>query len=70
VKPPRRKSGISAACALESTPNVTAANNNLRIPTLQIEYRLGHDHRSLTLTNRCRSAFVDAFARKIEGARE
>ena len=39
VKPPRRKSGISAACADDTAPNIIAATRNRRIATLQSNQR-------------------------------
>jgi hypothetical protein len=46
---PRKKSGISAACAPDAAPNITAANRNPRIAMpLQI---LKTDYHLLTLTN-------------------
>jgi hypothetical protein len=45
---------MSAACAQDAAPNITAASRNLRIEYSHRTPELGADHRSLTLTNRCR----------------
>jgi hypothetical protein len=56
---PRRKSGMSAACALDTVPIITAASRNLRIANAPSDTsELEADHRSLTLTNRSRAASI------------
>jgi len=60
---------MSAACAPETAPIVTAATNSLRIETTPIEHsELGADHRLLTLINRCRRR-VDAKQNGAEKSR-
>jgi hypothetical protein len=48
---------MSAACAQDTVVNIAAASTNLRIEILPSDTcELDADHRSLTLTNRCRGA--------------
>jgi hypothetical protein len=50
---------MSAACALDTVPIITAASRNLRIANAPSDTsELEADHRSLSLTNRSRSASI------------
>ena len=51
------RSGISAACAADTVPNIATTNQSLRIATLHRTRTFARDHGSLTLTNGCAGGF-------------
>src|SRR5882724_6438829 len=57
---------MSAACAADAAPNITAASKNPRIATLPSNTPTCGDHRPLTLTNRCRRPVIGAISSENE----